>query len=72
MTATLKAEKQFVHPHHRATSKPRQEGFQDKDEEIMNLKISSAEYIPGDSTVHEDSKTRVSKMETHSGVGALK
>jgi hypothetical protein len=67
----VKAEKQLVHPLHRATSKPRQEGFKDKHEEEMILKISAPEYTSGDTTVHADSKTWAANNEKLSGVRKL-
>jgi hypothetical protein len=64
----VKANKKVVHPHHRAESKPRQEGFEAKDEEAMSLKISSPEYMSGATAVHSERKSRASKKERQSGV----
>jgi hypothetical protein len=63
-----KAKEQVIHHHHRATVKPRQEGFEAKDEETRSLKISSTEYMSGDVAVHVDSKTKVARKAKLSGV----
>jgi hypothetical protein len=67
----VKAEKKVVHPHNRAASKPRQEGFEAKDEETMQLKVSSPEYMSGATAVHSERKSRVTKKERQSGVSEI-
>jgi hypothetical protein len=64
----VKAEKQVVHQHHRATAKSRQEGFEAKDEEIINMPISSTEFKLGDTAVHIGSKIKAARKELKSGV----
>jgi hypothetical protein len=64
----VKAEKQVVHQHHRATAKSRQEGFEAKDEETLSMPISSTEFKLGDMAVHIGSKTRAARKELKSGV----
>jgi hypothetical protein len=65
------AEEKLVHPHHRAASKPRQEGFEAIDEEAKNLKISTPEYMSGATTAHSERKSRAVKKDTQSGVREL-
>jgi hypothetical protein len=64
----VSAEKKLVHPHNRAASKPRQEGFEAKNEETMNIMITSPEYVSGATAVHSDRKSRATKKERQSGV----
>jgi hypothetical protein len=63
-----KAEKQVVLPHQIAASKPRQEGFESKDEKIISLIVSSADYTTGTSAVHKDGKARPARHEKQTGV----
>jgi hypothetical protein len=65
------AEEKLVHPHQRAASKPRQEGFEAIDEEAKSLKISSPEYMSGATTAHTDGKSKAVKKERQSGVREL-
>jgi hypothetical protein len=64
----VKAEQNVINPHHRAASKSRQEGFAVKDEETINLEISSAEFMSGGTAVHVERKSKAVRNEKQSGV----
>jgi hypothetical protein len=64
----VKAGQQLIHPHKRAASRSRQEGFEAKDEQAINFNISSTEYMSGGTAVHVDSKTKAARNEKQSGV----
>jgi hypothetical protein len=68
----MKAERHVVPPHHRAASKPRQEGFESKEEKIVNIKISSADYTSGTSAVHTDGKIKAERQDKQTGVRKFK
>jgi hypothetical protein len=62
------AEKYVVHPHSRAASKPRQEGFIGKHEETTNLTVSSSEYTSGIPAMHTENKSRAARKEKQTWV----
>ena len=63
-----RAEEDVVLPHHRAASKPRQEGFEPDEENAKEFAISSSEHKSGSLAVHRESRNRASKKETQTGV----
>jgi hypothetical protein len=64
----VKAIEQIVKQHHRAAAKSRQEGFEAKDEEARNLKVSLTEYKSGSTALHFGSKIKAARNEKQSGV----
>ena len=63
-----RAEENIVHPHHRAASKPRQEGFEPNEEEAGEYAISSTEHKSGSSAIHRDGMNSAARKETLTGV----
>ena len=68
MSEEVKAREHLVHPHQRAASKPRQEGFEPNEEEVREFAVSSSEHKSGTSAVHRDSRNRATRKEKQSGV----
>ena len=68
MSEEVKARDHLVHPHQRAASKPRQEGFEPNEEEVREFAVSSSEHKSGTSAVHRDSRNRATRKEKQSGV----
>ena len=64
----VKAKEYLVHPHHRAASKPRQEGFEPNEEEASAFNISSTEHKTGSSAIHKENRDRARQKETQTGV----
>jgi hypothetical protein len=64
----VKAELQIVHPHERATSKPRQEGYDAEENQAINLKISSTEQMRGGIALHTECKARATRRDNQAGV----
>ena len=64
----IKAEEYLVHPHHRAASKSRQEGFELNEEETKEFSVSSTELKSGNYAVHRERRERAARKEKQAGV----
>jgi hypothetical protein len=66
--AGITAEENIIQPHHRATSKPRQEGFEPSEEEAREFQPPLTEHKSGSSAVHRASRSRAVRKEKQTGV----
>ena len=57
-----------MHPHQRAASKPRQEGFEPKEEEEGAFSVTSTDHKAGISAIHKERRNRVTKQDKLTGV----
>jgi hypothetical protein len=68
MVEEVTAEQSLVHPHQRATSKSRREGFEPTEEEVKELSVLSSQTISGRSDAHKENRYIASKKENQTGV----
>jgi hypothetical protein len=70
VTLEAKAEKSFVLPHERASSKPKYEGFKSSEEVAKEINIASEDQVSGQPAIHREIQSRAVRKETQTGVGS--